>query len=321
MTKQASEHLLKGLRGGHPLGALAAFGLLRVCTEMPDMADARLRWREDDLAAVLSVTPPLTDDELIEKLVGRQAGRAEAPEFNWADDIRTKPGLFMDASKATQDRRVQDFLSSFACELALDGKQNLKPSAFHMTSGQQRFLEKVRELAASLEPKDVASKKRGKAKAPAEAMREALFGPWQYEDEFHAFGWDPNAERLHALQSKSPTSENPRSVRGAVWLAVEALPLFPCCVADGALQTRAFSRHKGKTEFSWPLWEHPLPLDVVRSLVALEELTSPKPKIHDLRARGIFAVFRARRASLQKGYAIFRAAEPCLRAPDGGTQC
>jgi hypothetical protein len=316
MTKQASEHVLKGMRGGHPLGALAAFGLFRACTEMPDMADARLRWREDDLVAVLSVTPPLTDDGLIEKLVERQAGRAAAPEFNWADDIRTKPGLFMDASKATQDRRVQDFLSSFACGLALDGKQNLKPSAFHMTSGQQRFLEKARELAASLEPKDVSPKKRGKVKAPAEAMREALFGPWQYEDEFHAFGWDPNAERLHALQSKSPTSESPRSVRGAVWLAVEALPLFPCCVADGALQTRAFSRYEGKTYFTWPLWQQPLSLDVVRSLVALKELTLPeaklKPKLDDLRARGIFAVFRARRASLQKGYAIFRAAEPCL---------
>jgi hypothetical protein len=279
---------------------------------MPDMADARLRWREDDLVAVLSATPPLTDDELINKLVETQAGRAAAPEFNWADDIRTEPDLFKKASKATQDRRVQGFLSSFACDLALDGKKNLKPSAFHMTSGQQRFLEKVRELAASLEPKDVVSKKRGKAKAPAEAMREALFGPWQYEDEFHAFGWDPNAERLHALQSKSPTSESPRSVRGAVWLAVEALPLFPCCVADGALQTRAFSRHEGKTYFTWPLWRQPLSLDVVRSLVALKELTLPEPKLDDLRARGIFAVFRARRAGLQKGYAIFRAAEPCL---------
>lgn len=313
MTRQASEHILKGLRGGHPLGALAAFGLLRVCTEMPDMTDSRLRWRENDLAAVLSVTPPLTDDELIEKLMERQAGRAEAPEFNWADDIRTKPSLFIDVSKATQDRRVQDFLSSFACELALDGKQNLKPSAFHMTSGQQGFLKTARKLAASLEPVGNQAKRKSKVPSPGEAFCEALFGQWGYRDEgFHALGWDPQTERLHALQAKSPTTEDPKSVRAAVWLAVEALPLFPCAVANGGLQTRGFSRRGRKVEFSWPLWKYPLPLDAVHSLVALKELTVDEPNLAELKARGVFAVYRAQRANLQQGRATFRAAQPCL---------
>jgi hypothetical protein len=196
--------------------------------------------------------------------------------------------------------------------LALDGKQNLKPTAFHMTSGQQRFLKQARELSASLEPLKSARKRKAKIRLPSESFREALFGPWRYEDKFHAFGWDPDAERLHALQAKSPTSEKPTSVRAAVWLAVEALPLFPCAIADGVLRTRGFSRREGRTEFSWPLWKHPLPLDAVRSMLALEEVTLAKPKLKDLRARGIFSIFRARRASLQKGYSIFRAAEPCI---------
>ena len=312
---QLSEHELTGLKGGHPLGALAAFGLLRVCTEMSGLADVRLGWHEDALTASLSVTPSLTDDELIEKLVEAQLTRSSAPEFRWANDIRTDPEDFIEGiSAAQEDRRVLGFLSSFGCELALDGKQNLKPTAFHMTSGQQRFLKQARELAASLEPLKSAPKRKAKNRSPGESFREALFGPWRYEDEFHAFGWDPDAERLHALQAKSPTSENPTSVRAAVWLAVEALPLFPCAVGVGGrmLKTRGFSRREGATEFSWPLWRHPLSLDAARSLLGLEEVTLAKPKLKDLRARGIFAVFRARRARLQKGYAIFRAAQPCV---------
>jgi hypothetical protein len=310
---QPSEHELTGLKGGHPLGALAALGLLRVCTEMSGLANVRLAWQEEALTASLSVTPPLTNDKLIEKLIELQLSRASAPEFSWANDIRTDPKAFVESISAAQgNRRVLNFLSSFGCELVLDGKQNLKPTAFHMTSGQQRFLKQARELATSLEPLKSATKGKTKIRLPSESFREALFGPWQYDDEFHAFGWDPNAERLHALQAKSPTSEKPTSVRAAVWLALEALPLFPCAIADGILKTRGFSRREGRTEFSWPLWSHPLSLDAVRSLLALEEVTLAKPKLSDLRARGVFAVFRARRASLQKGYAIFRAAQPCV---------
>lgn len=307
-----SKHKLNGLKGGHPLGALAAFGLLRVCTAMNGLTDVRLHWQEDDLTAVLTVTPSLTDDELINKLIERQADRAKAAEFRWANDIRTNPEEFINAAaNAQSDKQAQEFLSAFGCELILDGKQNLKPTAFHMMSGQQKFLEKARELAASLEPAKTTPKKKNRIRTPNDSFREALFGPWRYEDEFHAFGWDPNTERLHALQAKSPTSESPRSVRAAVWLAIEALPLFPCAIANGALQTRGFSRRDGKTEFFWPLWRYPLSLDAVRSLVALKELTELN-HLKELSARGIIAVLRAQRASLgTKGYAIFRAAQPC----------
>jgi hypothetical protein len=312
-NQQLSKHELRGLKGGHPLAALAAFGLLRVCTEMSGFSDVRLGWDEDALTASLSVTPPLAHDELIEKLVEAQLTRSSALEFNWANDIRTDPEDFIKGiSVAQDDRGILGFLSSFCCELALDGKQNLKPTAFHMTSGQQRFLKQARELAVSLEPLQSVPKRKAKIRSPGESFREALFGPWRYEDEFHAFGWDPDAERLHALQAKSPTSEKPTSVRAAVWLAVEALPLFPCAIVDGRLRTRGFSRREGRIEFSWPLWKHPLSLDVVRSVLALEEVTLAMPKLSDLRAMGVFTVFRARRASLQKGYAIFRAAQPCI---------
>jgi hypothetical protein len=39
---------LPGLCGSSPLGALAAFGLFRVCGEVPELADAKLFWRLED---------------------------------------------------------------------------------------------------------------------------------------------------------------------------------------------------------------------------------------------------------------------------------
>jgi hypothetical protein len=145
---------------------------------MSGLADICLGWHEDALTASLSVTPPLTDDELIEKLVEVQCTRSSAPEFGWANDIRTDPENFIEGITAAQeDKRVLAFLSSFGCELALDGKQNLKPTAFHMTSGQQRFLKQARELSASLEPLKSARKRKAKIRLPSESFREALFGP------------------------------------------------------------------------------------------------------------------------------------------------
>jgi hypothetical protein len=69
-----SDILLTGLTGSHPLAALAAFGLLRVCGESQAIGPAWLFWkREADWLAVLRTESPVTSDDLVAFLAARQS--------------------------------------------------------------------------------------------------------------------------------------------------------------------------------------------------------------------------------------------------------
>lgn len=298
---------LTGLAGSHPMAAMAAFGLLRVAGELAGtLGETRLAWqRRGEWRAVLHCQQAIHGEELIDRLVSHQQERAAAPELQWADDIKVPLERFAReareaaAAATPSDRRRADFLAAYGSDLVrAKSKPEVKPTAFHMTAGQQRFLKQARELAAGLAP-GVGQAQRA---AAAASLHEALFGPWSYQDRQHSFGWDPAAERLHALSARSPTAEDPLGVRAAVWLAFEALPLFPTAAVGERLQTTGFDPES--TAFAWPVWEAPLSLAVVRSLLALVQVES----VEQLRARGVAAVFQSQRAVSDRGYGSFRTA-------------
>ncbi|WP_446685617.1 type I-G CRISPR-associated protein, Cas3-extension family [Methylacidimicrobium cyclopophantes] len=121
-------------------------------------------------------------------------------------------------------------------------------------SGNQRFLSSIQESADPF---------------TEDAVQEALFGPWQYNDENHSLGWDPQAQRLPALRNKLPERDRSnRSVRAVVFLATKALPLFPCFVRGGKLSTTGFYREGEEDWFSWPIWRVPMSVKTLGSLLA-----------------------------------------------------
>jgi hypothetical protein len=293
---------LTGLVGSNPLGALAAFGLLRVCSEIQELSQPRLYWSmEHDWIAVLNV--PINNDAntLLSHLVTRQQS-LKLSAFSWSEDIRVQPQdyrlrLVQETERATShDRLGADYYAAFGSEMVTDGSKGLvKPTAFHMTSGQQKFLRSTREIAESLRDDST------------EAFHEALFGPWKYEDQYHALGWDPITERLYALRHRAPTTEAPRSVRAAVWFAVESLPLFPTATASKKLATTGFARKHGVTSLVWPVWREAIGLDSMKTLLASSELLEPEGW-EALGARGVAAIYEAVRSEFGQGYAILRPA-------------
>jgi hypothetical protein len=313
---------LTGLAGAHPLGALAAFGLLRCCEEMAGFRGSRLGWSPDpEWFALLDVNGPADPEALVQALVCRQRQRPEARELNWAQTLKTSRGQYLGAAQEAGEalkegqRAYADFLAGSACELQCDEDGQVVPTAFSMTSGRQEFLKEVRAVAGRLA---VGIKLGRRKKGPEEMFREALFGPWKYEDPQHSLGLDPSTERLHALRAKSPTKESSEGVTAAVWLAFEALPLFPCFHSAGRSVTTGFqTRGSGRgrvTYLTWPVWRHPIPLDTLRSLLSLPELAEDEPPARELRARGIEAAFRSERYKVktQGAYFILRPAHPCL---------
>lgn len=326
-----SELALPGLRASEPIGFLAALGLLRVVTGRGTFGAAKLGWSDDSAwPAVLSTEHACDPDRLLDDLLAHMTGRAAAPAFSarpdaaqepipdpWADvkvpldDYRTR----LVAVRATADRTTReaaDFLAALGCEsVSVGGKDAVKPSALHMTSGNQKFLTTCQDIAGSLDPG--AALPSEASCPPAEAFREAVFdrrtdGPpgWRAADRMSAMGFDAAREAVYALVADAPGPAGPRSTRAAVWLAVEGLSLFPSLPAGGRLHTRGFDPRA--TAFRWPVWDGLLRLGAVRTLVGGREVVQPKPEARRLRQLGIRAVMESARVTIGQGYGQLRPA-------------
>jgi hypothetical protein len=325
---------LRGLKGTEPIGYLAALGLLRVLSKRNSLGFVKLSWSDDSVWSAILHTENACDDQLlIDELLGHMRGRAAFPVFAGVEpacdtsteaqpwrDVKVSCKQFADMLRAVRlvadvnDREAADFYSAFGSELIpLNNKDVVKPSALHMTSGNQAFLESTRELARSL---DACAPPHSKsAVQPEEAFREALFDRrsdgtqgWQAADEFSSMGFDAAREAIYALTATAPTSTGPRSTRGAVWLAIEAIPLFPTLPAGRHLHTRGFTSDRRTTTFRWPIWNGNLSIDCVRTALALPEVLDEDITIERLQQLAIRAVMQSERVSIGQGYGQLRPA-------------
>lgn len=293
MTDKSLE--LRGLVGSNPLGALAAFGLLRVLA--PSLPEVRLSWRRShDWIAVLHGGPWADPSHLTSHLVDWFSQRP-TDDLDWTlDDVRVGADAYRRTLRdaVTGSPWLAERLQAFAADGAIDQqKQLVKPTAFFMASGQMSWLGGLREIHRAL-------------RSDGALWSEALFGPWRYATALHSLGWDPAGERLHALRGRAPTAEKPRSVAAATWLAFEALSSYPAFGVARREQTVGFRRTRGGHAFAWPIWTDPLDLDTVELLLQAD--LTPKPTSTAGRP-GVAAVFRSARFTFGQGYAVFRPAE------------
>lgn len=283
---------LTGLHAHHPLGFLAACGLLRCLADWKDFGETRLRWQRDEdrrTFAVIEGERLLDIDGVAQVLLCRSKEQRESPALTWSTKIDDRAKYRKTARKAVEQfcdgasRDALDILAALASDLVLEKKGKLRSTGFDLTSGNQQLLKSFRVLAG--EPETVKAKPSPLSQV---AIRGALLGPWTYQDDHHSLGWDPQAQRLHALRGKLPEKDKAnRSVRAAVFLASQALPLFPCFAVGGSLRTTGFHHCDGDDWFAWPIWNHPISLDTLRSLLA-------HPFGADLKGRGVEVVYRCR---------------------------
>jgi hypothetical protein len=199
-------------------------------------------------------------------------------------------GFLADAGLA--GRETLDMLAAFGSDACLrrnDDRIDATPFCFVSGSGNQEFLGTVRELTYRVAP---------------DRVYQALFEPWSYRDEKLSLRWDPAEDRRYALLDRDPSDDGARTVWMANLLAYRALALCPTVPTGGGLAATGW-REEGEERrkqrwFTWPLWDSPVGVDVVRSLLGARELGDPRPDCDVLSARGIVAVYRARR--IEEGY-------------------
>jgi len=304
-----TSNTLQGLDGSNPLGFLAGLGALNALTErLAPAGTPRLSWRSGDWRAILEVPGEASNDSLLEVLredletwrqdpcldlryhKPKNAGKVGSPAW----DLKPPEGKYRQyllgllADSSPRNRRVLDFAAAFATETARDNNGNTKPTALHFTAGQQEFLRMVADLVATVSKED---------------LREALFGPWRYDQERPVLGWDCTAARDYALRATDPSKDKRPGVPGADWLAFRGLSFIRVAPRGSQVLTTGCSGGWKTGRFRWPLWRAPLDRDTIQAVVQM-----PLTNIAEYarRLRGISAVFEsAIRRSDQGGYGSF----------------
>lgn len=210
---------LTALRPENPIAWMAACGVMRL------LPGARLRWVDQ--------TPELDcGDDVIAVLAVMAAERLKSPELHYSHKLT-----------ANMDHAAWQDLGQLPGEWALALGSQIE-TGMHCTNlkirpgGGYDMMRDARTLVERLSGLDVPDK-----------LREALEGPWRYEDaSCVAWGWDAGA-RIDPAGIGSKSEAAPKwGVLGAYWLGWESLPLFP--MLDG----RTLGWSKGLTYPTWSEW-------------------------------------------------------------------
>lgn len=291
---------LVGVDGSNPLGFLAALGLLRV------VPDARLGFFDDgsfrafvdgfgksevDLARVIAADAEAaaTESAPWRFKYTKSATKKQGPQV--VADLKPRPEDFKkflvtctDAWLAGDDEAA-GYAAAYATDIAVDGKGNTKPTAFHFTAAHQTFLGAVESIRAAVTQEWVeTSLLRGHGARPGSNLR-----------------WDPGAERNWALMARNPNDDGTCVDAPLEWLAFRGLPLLPSFPRGARIITTAVLGRGDDMTFVWPLWSPPASLQTVRSVLHLDWTGGAR----DRGERGVFAVCRSAIRRTSQGYGNF----------------
>lgn len=191
---------LTALKGSSPIGAMAAYGVLRILHLQG--VKARLQFDHETTQASLDVD--LDAQELIDTIKGYIEQHDCAPDY---DVPQTGANILA---------------SEFGPALYVEQKDKVAKSIFNRVAGSDNVLNLARKGRADI------LKNSSRVKSTEDNIKEALFGPWLQNDAIATFGWNPadKKEAASLAGTKVPKSLKHRTVVAANWLAFESLPLL-----------------------------------------------------------------------------------------------
>lgn len=306
---------LNGLDGANPLGFLAALGTLVLADHI--WPGATMAWRR----YANSFRPSLrgaTDspDELVERLIAwvREDVRDDSTAHpRWANVDSIKDWTVesfrraLEQSLTTGDARGARLLVGFASDAVPKNEKEpqgpVKETNLSHANGQgeQHLLKFYRQMVEM---------------SDADALRASLFDRWRYAHAKPRFRWDPIDGRNFSTGVGSANTEPAGVELGANLLAFNAFELIPCYPTTNGLVTIGYARlsfngQRAADYFTWPLWEQPVGIDVVRSLLALPGLSEAEPDHARFRSMGVAAIMRSRRIVDKQKNLFFSEAVAC----------
>jgi hypothetical protein len=290
---------LCGLDGTNPLGFLAALGTLRLLSH--ENCSVTLAWKQFNgtwSPNLFGIKAPLVQ---LGSRIHAAIGRLDMSVWSFdkklpflAAKLR-KEGRTAIRTSSNTSRYLVDAIAALGAECFMDDKGNFKDTAFRMVragdsagQGLLAYGKRILELTTASEIKTVIS------------------GTWLYQDRQCALRWDPAEDRGYALQWGNPSGDGALSNRGANCLALAAMNSLPVIPRKRQAETTGFGLSEPKrSSLTWPIWTHPVNIDVISSLLSLSDLQTEQPPRLGLDCRGIAAVYRCDRVMTSTYYANF----------------
>lgn len=306
-NSQPSPLILNGIDGGNPLGFLAALGTAILGKTLHP--DTRFYWCPREGVWRPALLGCGTEQKLfIEQLLSAIKGASMSP-FEINDKLPFQVELFETSLKQAQqtasldNRRMADFLVAFGSEINPENGV-FRDSRFRMVRSGDSKGQGLPAYARAI-----------RNATDGAALERTLFTRWDYSDDAFSLRWDPIEDRRYALgwrdPSKSSLKGTARTMIGANSLAIEALQFYPTVFQAGRSVTTGFHRSLDKEWwFSWPIWNCPISLDTVRSLLALPNLHKEQPPRSKLAKLGIVEVYRSQRIQQNQYYSNFTSGKP-----------
>jgi CRISPR-associated endonuclease/helicase Cas3 len=296
---QQAELLLPGIDGANPLGFLAALGTVRILDDACPDRHVRLSWRQDGGAwrPVAHLEGTLDEEGLLGIVTKALAAQFESHPAVVATRLRVRGAGALDADAlrllflatsaeaSRQQSATIEWLACLASDLGEDKTNQLQ------VVRRDYFLENLRSIVERTEH---------------DHLHRALLRPWDYADSLdnQSLHWDPSEDRRYAYQWYRPSGDPTRrsgGMLGANRLAMEALPLHPIIVTDGALATVGFTgTTTSNTRWTWPIWDTPISLAAVSSLLRHPDLQAATLDLAELARLGVVAACRSRRILVEK---------------------
>ncbi len=292
---------LAGVDGSNPLGFLAALGLLRV------VPGAKLSFSDDGSFQVFVDGLEVSESDLA-TLIADDAKAAGDGSASWrftytkaetkkqgpqeVADLKPPPDKFKRFFAVcleawfSGNEEAAEYSAAYGTDVAVDGKGNTKPTAFHFTAAQQTFLGTVESIRASVTHEWVEkSLFEGHGERPGSNLR-----------------WDPGSERNWALMANDPSGHEKTRVDAPLeWLAFRGLPLLPSFPRGKRIITTAVVVRGDDMTFTWPLWTVPATRHTTRSVLQVDWTGIAKERS----ARGIFAICSSAIRRTSQGFGNF----------------
>ena len=256
---------LEGVKGANPLGFLAALGI-QVVFQYHSTHKQLSLWWSDDLLPCAVVNSSFTLDQI-----------ADCAKFEfamWANEIEMLCSLDFDKSSKINELKLIDadtrkcfqyltqdttnerglaLVSSLIAEGSLDRKGVSKPTDLYFTAGQQKFLEAAVKILNEVTCEDIAT---------------AVDSNWTYYSRLPSLMWDISNSREYALRAMDPSGDKKKTNPGAEALAILGLSLYPVFGSRNRTLTTGCSGNWKVSYFSWPLWNKPIKINTVKSLLS-----------------------------------------------------
>ena len=248
---------LTGLEGTNPLGFFAALGIQVAFQETGNVP--RLWW-SDDVVPCAVVDDSYSVESIATRAVEVFAAWLENPAISHSlepvGDVKFEPANISTYLRtARHGGPGSELAACLVAEGSLANRGVAKPTDFYFTSGNQKFLNTVREILMGVQEHDLYT---------------GLAGPWSYESKIKSLMWDVADDRQYALSAKNPADQNnnPKLTNpGPEALAILGLSRFPVFGSPNRTITLGTSGSWEVGAFTWPIWAKPATFRSVSSLL------------------------------------------------------